>query len=320
MLLFRLYIQSRECFECGSQAMKTAISRTVVVSAIVLFAHGVRAQDMFKHIITSEYEDMAEIKRKAEAGDAGAQHKLANSLAVQMRSADALQWYSKAARQGDLDGFYQVGRMLLYGAGGSLKEQTVPANPSEGIRIVFRAATNGYHAASYDMCRAYKEGRGVAKDAVQAYAWLQLHVDTDHMTFLPSARRPELNQLALEVDVATSQEGKRLAALYRSGKWPELVVQAPLEPKPAPVASTPKAPAKPVPSAPPKPAPVLKLNSIAMGRNPVVMINGKMLGAGETATIPAKPEARVIKCLTIEKDSVLVRIGGETEPRRLWLR
>jgi hypothetical protein len=308
--------------------MKTAIARTVVVSAIVLFAHGVRAQDIFKHIITSEYGDMAEIKRKAEAGDAGAQHKLANSLAVQMRSADALQWYSKAARQGDLDGFYQVGRMILYGAGGSSKEQTVPANPSEGIRIVFRTATNGYHAASYDMHRAYKEGRGVAKDAVQAYAWLQLYVDTDHTTFLPSAKRPELNRLALEVDVATSQEGKRLATLYRSGKWPELVVQPPPEAKPAPVASAPKTPATPSPktSATPSPktqaklAPDLKLNSIAMGNKPTAMINGKLLGVGETATIQTKSQSCNLKCLSIDDHSVLVSIEGETEPRQLWFK
>ena len=300
--------------------MKTAITRIAVLSVAILSVSVVSAQDMLQHIISSGYEDMAEIKRKAEAGDARAQHKLANSLASEFHSAEALQWYGKAARQGDLECFYSTGRMLFYGAVGIPKEQAVPANPAEGIRIIFRAATNGYHAASHDMYRAYNEGRGVAKDTVQAYAWLQLHVDTDRTSFLPSVPRIELNRLALEVDVATSQEGKRLATLYRSGKWPELVVQAPPAPKPAPVASTPKAPAKPVPSAPPKPAPFLKLNSIAMGQNPVVMINGKMLGVGETATIPAKPEARIIKCLTIEKDSALVSIEGETEPRRLWLR
>jgi hypothetical protein len=300
--------------------MNAAIFRTVVLSVVALSASAVSAQDMFQHIITSGYEDMAEIKRKAEAGDARAQYKLANTLASQFHSADAFQWYGKAARQGDLECFYQVGRMLLYGATGIPHEQAVQSNPPEGIRIIFRAATNGYHAASYDMYRAYKDGRGVAKDTVQAYAWLQLHVDTDHTSFLPSARRPELNQLALAVDVATSQEGKRLAALYRSGKWPELVVQAAPEPKPATVAPAPKPPAKPAPNTPPKQTPVLKLNSIATGQNPTAMINGKMLGVGETATIPAKPEAWVIKCLRIEKDSVLVSIEGETEPRRLWLR
>ena len=287
--------------------MNPAIARTVVLSVLVLFARTAPAQDMFQHIITSSYEDVAEIKRKAEAGDARAQYKLANSLASQFRSADALQWYSKAARHGDLESFYQAGHMLLYGANGIPHEQSVQSNPPEGIRIVFRAATNGHHAASYDMYQAYKDGRGVAKDTVQSYAWLQLHVDTDRTSFLASARRPELNRLALEVDVATSQEGKRLAALYRSGKWPELVVQVTPEPKPAP-------------NTPPKQLPVLKLNSIVTGQNPVAMINGKLLAVGETATITAKSQTCVLKCLRIDKDSVLVNIEGETESRELRLK
>jgi hypothetical protein len=287
--------------------MHPAIARTVVLSVLVLFARAALAQDMFQLIITSGYEDMAEIKRKAEAGDPRAQYKLANSLASQFRPADAFEWYGKAARQGDLECFYQVGHMLLYGAHGIPHEQSVQSNPPEGIRIVFRAATNGHHAASYDMYRAFKEGFGLAKDSVQAYAWLQLHVDTDQTSFLGSGRRPELNRLALEVDVPTSQEGKRLAALYRSGKWPELVVQATPEPKPGP-------------NAPPKQLPVLKLKSIVTGLNPVAMINGKLLAVGETATITFKSQTCALKCLRIDKDSVLVSIEGEAEPCELRLK
>ena len=194
--------------------------------------------------------------------------------------------------------------------------------------LIFRAATNGHHAASYDMYRAYKEGLGVAKDTLQAYAWLQLHVDTDRTILSPSVRRPELNRLALEVDVATSQEGKRLAALYRSGNWPELVVQAAPEPKPATspatlkpqAAPSPTTPDKPVAKSPPKPAPALRVNSIALGQNPTAIINGKMVGVGETVTIQTKPQACVLKCLKIDKDSVTVSIEGEPEPRQLWFR
>jgi hypothetical protein len=300
--------------------MNTGIARTMLLSAVVLVAPRIPAQDFFQHALTSGYEDMAEIKRKAEAGDASAQHKMANTLDSQAHSADALQWYIKAARQGDGKAFYRVGQMLLYGAGGIPQTQTVPANPAEGIRVIFRAATNGYHEAAHDMYRAYKEGRGVAKDVIQAYAWLQLYVDTAPPSFLPAPGRSELNGLAMEVDVATSQEGKRLAALYRSGRWPELVVQASPDPKPALVAAAPKTTATPVPSAPSKPAPVLKVNSIAMGQNPTAMINGKLLGVGETVTISTKTESYTLKCLRINNDSVLVSIEGETEPRQLWFR
>ena len=268
---------------------------TIVISLFVL-ASNLRAQDASQYLSTTAFEDVAEVKRKAEAGDASSQYKLANLFTFQTRSADALKWYLKAAHQGDPESAYQVGRLLLYGSAGMPQDQAVAANPSEGIRIVFRAAKQGHRAAIYDMYRAYKEGRAVAKDIVQAYAWLQFEVNTS-VGLLGSPHKYELNQLALQVDVATSQEGKRLAALYRSGKWPELVA--------------------PAPKAPPKPSLNLRLSAIAPGQNPIACINGKVLAVGETATIPTKPQSCVLKCLRIDKDSVLVILEGETEPREL---
>ena len=287
------------------------LSITIVISLFIL-ASNLRAQDALQYLSTAGFEDVAEVKRKAEAGDASSQYKLANLFIFQTRSADALKWYLKAARQGNPESAYQVGRLLLYGSAGMPHEQAVAANPSEGIRIVFGAAKQGHRDAIYDMYRAYKEGRAVAKDIVQAYAWLQFEVNTS-VGLLGSSHKYELNQLALQVDVATSQEGKRLAALYRSGKWPELVVQPNPEPKPTPVTATPAPASKP----PPKPSLNLKLSGIAPGQNPIACINGKLLAVGESATIPTKPQSCVLKCLRIDKDSVLVILEGETEPRKL---
>src|ERR1043166_9055153 len=264
-LRFAFTFLTQNALTSSSRTMNQPTVRLLLALAFILGSN-VRAQDIFQDLATTAFGDMAEIKRKAEAGDARAQHELANALASRARSADALQWYSKAARQGDQEAFY-------------------------------------------------KEGRGVAKDIVQAYAWLQLHADSTG-GILPSQSRVELNELALQVDVATSQEGKRLAALYKSGKWPELVVQAPPEPKPPAVAATPK----PAPKAPPKPAPVLRLTGIAMGETPTAVINGKPFTAGETATVPAKPQNCVVKCLRIEKDTVLVSLDGEATPRELRLK
>ena len=313
-LRFAFTFLTQNALTSSSRTMNQPTVRLLLALAFILGSN-VRAQDIFQDLATTAFGDMAEIKRKAEAGDARAQHELANSLAARARSADALQWYSKAARQGDQEAFYKVGRMLLYGAAGAPAGQTVAPNPQEGIRLVFRAATNRYTAAYHDMYSAYKDGRGVAKDIIQAYAWLQLQVDTSG-GLLPSQARAELNNLALDVDVATSQAGKRMAALYKSGKWPELVVQAPPEPKPPAVAARPK----PAPKAPPKPAPVLRLTGIAMGQTPTAVINGKPFAVGETATISAKPQNCVVKCLKIEKDTVLVSLDGEPTPRELRLK
>jgi hypothetical protein len=287
---------------------------TLLCSLLLMAGHAV-AQDFLQHIVTSAFEDMAEIKRKAEAGDAQCQYKIANTLATQFHSTEALHWYSRAAGQGHLESFYQVGRLLFYGAIGIPSDQAVAANPTAGICIIYRAATNGHKAAFHDMYRAYNEGRAVAKDNVQAYAWLQLDVDSTR-GLLPSPAQFELNRFALEVDVATSQKGKRLAALYRSGHWPGLVVQAPPEAKPA----TSTASTAPAPQSPPKPMPVLKLSAIAQGQRPTAFINGIMIGEGQTAIIPAKPESRVLKCLRIDQDSVLVGIDGIPDQIRLQIK
>jgi len=133
--------------------------------------------------------------------------------------------------------------------------------------------------------------------------------------------RQELNQLAMEVDVATSQEGKRLAALYRSGKWPPLFIQPNPQPPPNPA---PKpltiAPVSALPKAAPGPPVVLKLNGIAMGQRPAAGINGQVVKIGETLIIPAKPQDHVIKCLKITSDSVLVSVDEESQPRELRLK
>ena len=130
--------------------MKTTTARSLVQLVLLLLPSLAPTQGLLRHIVTSEYEDMAEAKRKAKGGDVRAQSNLA-SLAVQFHSADALQWYGKAARQGDLECFCRASHMLLYGAIGIPQDQAVPGNPAEGIRIVFRAATNRYHEASDDM-------------------------------------------------------------------------------------------------------------------------------------------------------------------------
>jgi len=121
-------------------------------------------------------------------------------------------------------------------------------------------------------------------------------VDSEQGFFLP-IHRPELNELAFQLDVATSQEGKRLAALYKSGKWPVLMIQAAL-----------------------RPASVLKLSGIAMGQTPTAVINGRPLSVGDTATIPSKPQNVVVKCLRIDNDAVLVSVEGEATPRELRLK
>jgi len=75
----------------------------------------------------------------------------------------------------------------------------------------------------------------------------------------PTPRQVELNSLALDVDVATSQEGKRLAAAFKAGHWPELKLLPPTPVPPTPVA---KPAPKSVPAlvSTPAPTPIQALN------------------------------------------------------------
>jgi hypothetical protein len=278
------------------------------------------AQNILSHSLNSAFRDMAQVKLDAEAGDASAQCTLANSLGSSYKSAEALQWYSKAAAQGRLDAFYQVGHMLLFGALGVPLAQGVAPKPEQGVQIVFRAATNRHVAAYYDLHRAYRDGLGVEKDMVRAYAWLQLDVESS--PGLVSGRRAELNNLAMAVDVPTITAGRQEAARYKAGKWPVLVTKAPTVPKQVtPAAKGAAPPAKlPPPVAKPQVQVELKLNGIALGKNPVATINGKTVAVGETARVPAKPNPVALKCLSVEERGVSVMVEGEDGPRLLRMR
>ena len=272
------------------------------------------------NILKMNYTDVAETKREAEAGDKAAQLSLGDTFASQNRPSDALQCYRKAADQGSLEAVYRIGKTLLGGAPGVPAEKSVKADPATGIQFVFCAATNRYSAAYYDMYTAYRDGTWVAKDIVQAYAWLQLSSDTSAFP-TGSTRQAELNRLALDLDVSTSQAGNRLAALYKAGHWPTLTVVPPAPTAvPKPVASVSVASAATAPPATPAPRldPGLKFNGIAYGKTPLAIINGKGLAEGETMTLALNPKPVTVKCIKIETNSVLISLEGEDTPRRLF--
>jgi hypothetical protein len=290
----------------------------LLAASTFLLACAAFAQDPLVNVFKSVYTDVAETKRKAEAGDPAAQLSLADTLAGQNRPADALPWYHKAAAQGSIVAVYRVGKILLSGAYGIPSEKSVKADPATGIQLIFIAATNRYTAAYHDMHTAYRDGIGVAKDIVQAYAWLQLDADTSGGFLTASMRQAELNRLALDLDTSASQAGKRLAALYKAGRWPALTV---LPPAPVPAAASklvPSTPAAILTTPSPRPDPGLKLNGLVFGTTRIASINNKTLAEGETVTIPLRPKPVTLKCIKIETNSVVVILEGEETPRRLF--
>ena len=211
--------------------------------------------------------DVAVIKQKAEAGDAAAQVALGNALASSFHANEALEWYRKAAVQGNIEGEYQVGDMLLFGAHGIPNNLSVSPNQTEGIRWTFMAATNFHANACWNMAKALRQGLGASTNLVAAYAWLSLYANTTSGSILG---RLKMNELALQLDTGAIRQAQNLAAQFKAGNW-----QAPLI---------------------------------------------RAIPEGESATVSVKPGTLTIKCLKIEKDSVLITIEGEDAPRLLHLR
>lgn len=252
------------------------------------------AADPLQNAITMGFGDVAEIKKKAEAGDPAAQVKLGDSLASSFHATEALQWYQKAAAQGNVEGKFHVGQMLLFGAPGIPANLTVKPNQTEGIRWTFMAATNYHPYACWNMGKALSQGLGTSTDPVAAYAWLKLFSETTPGSIVGKV---QMNELALKLDTASLQQAQDLAARFKAGQW-----QAPV------IRSIPEGDAR------------LKLNGITFGgKTPLAVINGKTLSEGETAKIVIKPATLNVKCLKIEKEAVTVAIEGEDTPRRLSL-
>jgi hypothetical protein len=268
--------------------------KAILSAATVLLTCLAAAQDPLRTVATVGFGDVAMLKQKAASGDANAQVALANTLAGTFHSAEALQWYRKAAAQTNIEAAYQLGNLLLFGAIGIPNDQAVQPNPTEGIHWTFLAATNRHPNACRNMSKAFRNGVGVTTNLVEAYAWLQLFADSPSGSILG---RVELNQLALKLDTLTIQQAQRLEAQFKAGNW-----------KPPLARAIPEGDSR------------LKLNGITTGAKMFAVINGTTLAEGESTTIPGKPIPLKVKCLKIEKDNVLIIIEGEEAPRRLHLK
>jgi len=251
------------------------------------------AQDPLSGALKMGLTDVAATKQKAEAGDPQAQLSLGDTLASNFKSADALVWYRKSAEQDLVEAKSRAGEMLLFGRSGIPAGQSVAQEPLEGIRWTFEAATNFNAKACLNMSKAYQNGIGVTASLVKAYAWLELYSEKDAIM-----GRAWLNELALKLDSQSIEEAQAMAAEFRSGHWPLISAHKIVEGDPR-----------------------LKLGGIMFGgKVPLASINGRTLAEGETADLSLGKIHLKIKCIQIQKDSVLILIEGENESRRLSMK
>jgi hypothetical protein len=267
----------------------------LLLASAILLVQPALAQDNLRGVVTMGFGDVAAIKQRAEAGDAKARVDLGSLLVQNFKPAEALQWYRKAAEQGNTEAAYQVGHLLLFGAVGIPNDQTVKASPAEALSWTFRAATNHHANACWDMSKALQRGLGATTNLVETYAWLQLFAETPEGSIVG---RVELNTLALKLDTAAIQRAQSLVAQFKAGNWQ----------RPAALAT-------------PESLTQLKLNGLTIGAKlSLAVINGKTVAEGESVQILFKPHPVLLKCLKIQEDSVQVAVEGEPAPRWLHLK
>ena len=118
-----------------------------------------------------ETKAFAEIKAKAEAGDAYTQFNLGlmyyKGEGVLKDNKEAVKWWRKAAEQGDAGAQNNLGGMYAEGEG-------VQEDNKEAVKWWRKAADQGQVIAQYNLGVMYAKGEGVLQDYVTAYVWVNI--------------------------------------------------------------------------------------------------------------------------------------------------
>ena len=119
----------------------------------------------------ADRELLADIRAKAEKGDAQSQSQLGSvfyfgELGVAKDYVQAVKWYSEAAEQNYAEAQYTLG--ICYRDGNGVAKDYV-----EAVKWYLKAAQQNYVWAQYNLGVCYHDGKGVAKDYVEAVKWFR---------------------------------------------------------------------------------------------------------------------------------------------------
>ena len=125
--------------------------------------------------VASASEDISELKKKAEMGDAEAQYRLGrwyNSrvtiscwpFTTKDNLQEAVKWWFKAAKQEHVRAQYDLGFSYALGLG-------VKEDPLEAAKWYHKAAENGFAPAQSALGTIYSMGDGVPPDEAEAVKW-----------------------------------------------------------------------------------------------------------------------------------------------------
>ena len=147
--------------------MSRHVRATVAVAVLSLAVLGppVQAQDK------PSAQELADLRARAEAGDASAQYFLgvmyATGDGVPQDNVEAVAWFRRAAEQGDASAQFNLA--VMYDTG-----QGVPKDDTEAVTWYRKAAEQGDAGAQFSLGQMYLAGDGVPQDDVEAHMWLNL--------------------------------------------------------------------------------------------------------------------------------------------------
>ena len=121
---------------------------------------------------------LADIRTKAEKGDAQSQYELGNafyigSLGIAKDQVEATKWYRRAAEQDLPEAQHNLG--VSYAGG-----QGVAKDEAEAVKWFRKAAEQNLPEAQFNVGIYYHEGRGVTRDDREAVKWFRKAAERSH--------------------------------------------------------------------------------------------------------------------------------------------
>jgi TPR repeat protein len=146
-------------------------------------------------------------RKAAEQGNVDAEFSMAllysiGSDALNPKSEEAVKWYRKAAYRGSPEAEYCLGRAYAEGIGGLVQDDI------EAVKWYEKAAQHGHSEAQAALSGAYFQGKGISKDVVMAYVWANVSAGHNNQTALYMRNLIEKQLTAEQV-----AEGQRLSRL-----------------------------------------------------------------------------------------------------------
>lgn len=167
--------------------------------------------------VVTQANDMLKAARQ---GDAEAQYRLGKSMLYDTTrgkegAAEAVRWLKSAAASGHTGAMVQLGKLYRTGLG-------VLQNFDLTVEWMSKAAASGDPEGMMELGRLYRSGTGVKQDLIQAYAWFNRAAAALHTEAMV-----EREDIALRLSPAELKEAQARSAADEAEKGAEISTPAP---------------------------------------------------------------------------------------------